>query len=173
MVVTYLPVQMINLITALNTPAETSLNHKTQVDILFALHFENVHLQRDKISTHTGYDQEAPESSTSPDPTTWSERTIKMHSFLDKLFVNNSEISYMGMVKEKDRKLVVGTFFEVLVLKTKDIIEVDQSKAYGDIKITKTVRGICRQSTMSTVWCYEVYSCRPGKFQQSQSCRLK
>eukprot|EP01117_Protostelium_nocturnum_P004313 TRINITY_DN1570_c0_g1_i1.p1 TRINITY_DN1570_c0_g1~~TRINITY_DN1570_c0_g1_i1.p1 ORF type:complete len:432 (+),score=110.42 TRINITY_DN1570_c0_g1_i1:75-1370(+) len=69
----------------------------------------------------------------------WTERTKKIHAFLDKTFTADvDEISYLKLVEGKTRKVVVGTFFELLVLKSRDIISLKQPKAYGDIQVFKT-----------------------------------
>jgi chromatin segregation and condensation protein Rec8/ScpA/Scc1 (kleisin family) len=48
-------------------------------------------------------------------------------------------LKYQDMVDGKLRKTVAGTFFELLVLKTMDVIDVRQDQPYGDIFVTKTV----------------------------------
>jgi len=74
-----------------------------------------------------------------PNVETWSERTRRMHRYLSNNFTpENEELSYLEMVKGRKRKIVIGTFFELLVLKTKDIVDIQQSEPYGDILIRKT-----------------------------------
>jgi len=70
----------------------------------------------------------------------WSERTRKMHKFLDKTFYEErvDQLHYFDMIQDKRRKVVVGTFFELLVLKSRGIIDVHQEAPYSDIIITKT-----------------------------------
>jgi len=67
-----------------------------------------------------------------------TDRTKKMHGFLNNSFKEKNELGYLSMVSGKPRKTVVGTFFEILVLKSRNIIDVKQSTPYGDILITKT-----------------------------------
>jgi cohesin complex subunit SCC1 len=68
----------------------------------------------------------------------WSERTRKMHKFLRSSFgPHKQSLSYLEMVDQKKRKTVVGTFFEVLVLKSMNVIDVKQAEPYGDITIIK------------------------------------
>ncbi|PRP85184.1 double-strand-break repair protein [Planoprotostelium fungivorum] len=83
-------------------------------------------------------EQEQEGSAASLDPTTWSERTIKMHNYLGTLFNDSDELKYLKMVENKPKRVVIGTFFEILVLKTKDVIDVRQDQPYKDITITKT-----------------------------------
>lgn len=63
-----------------------------------------------------------------------------MHQYLDRSFGTDKEVlPYLAMIEGKKRKTVVGTFFEILVLRSKGIINVEQREPYGDINITKTV----------------------------------
>ena len=52
-----------------------------------------------------------------------TERTRKMHKFLTTTFgAYKTELSYLSMVDGKKKKTVIGTFAELLELKTRDII---------------------------------------------------
>jgi len=68
----------------------------------------------------------------------WSTRTHRMFQYLD----NKAEdsFSYNEMVTGKARKTAVGFAYELLVLKTHDLIELEQNEAYGDILLKKTAR---------------------------------
>mmetsp|Transcript_24796 Transcript_24796/g.34713 ORF Transcript_24796/g.34713 Transcript_24796/m.34713 type:complete len:502 (-) Transcript_24796:78-1583(-) len=67
-----------------------------------------------------------------------SERSRKMHSFLKTSFgPHKAQLSYLNLVENKKRKTVVGTFAELLELKTRDIIELRQDRPYEDIIISK------------------------------------
>jgi len=68
----------------------------------------------------------------------WSTRTHKMFRYLD----NKPEdaFSYDEMVSGKARKTAVGFAYELLVLKTHDLIDLEQNEAYGDILLKKTSR---------------------------------
>lgn len=68
----------------------------------------------------------------------WSKRTEKMFQWLDNNFQDQDEISYEAMVKGKKRRTAVGCFYELLVLKSHDFIQVEQPEAHGDIAISKT-----------------------------------
>jgi chromatin segregation and condensation protein Rec8/ScpA/Scc1 (kleisin family) len=68
----------------------------------------------------------------------YSDRTRKMHNFLQKNFGDRvEELSYLSMVENKKRHVVVGTFFELLVLKSTNVVQVKQDKPYGDIIVSK------------------------------------
>ena len=69
----------------------------------------------------------------------WSIRTKKMLSFLKGKMKEkgSSEISYQELVDGKTRNVAAGTFFEALVLKSHNFVELNQSSPYGDIKIKK------------------------------------
>lgn len=67
-----------------------------------------------------------------------TERTKKMHKFLTNNFREKEELNYLQMISGKNRKTVVGTFFELLVLKSRGIVDLKQSAPYGDILISKT-----------------------------------
>jgi cohesin complex subunit SCC1 len=52
-----------------------------------------------------------------------------------------TQASYQGLTKHtQNRRTAAALFFELLQLKTLDYIDVDQSKPFGDIIITKAVR---------------------------------
>eukprot|EP01133_Synstelium_polycarpum_P003679 gene3679-4234_t len=76
---------------------------------------------------------------------TWTPRTATMHNVLDSYFKGKrtNTINFNRLVEDlgedkKTRVAVAGTFYELLVLKTKGLVEVQQDVAYGDIAITKT-----------------------------------
>jgi len=73
----------------------------------------------------------------------WTERSVRMVHFLDKNFTSaekegERELSLQELVKGKSKRVVAGTFFEFLVLKTKNLIDMKQEEPYGEIKILKT-----------------------------------
>ena len=72
---------------------------------------------------------------------TWTGRSVKMLRFLDKSFktAGKKELSLLEMVSGKNKRVVAGVFFEFLVLKTKNQINLEQEEPYGDIMVTKTV----------------------------------
>jgi len=68
-----------------------------------------------------------------------SHKSNKMLDFLDQHFTPNSiKLSFRELLRGKPRELVVGCFFECLVLKSKNFIELQQEEPYSDITIIKT-----------------------------------
>lgn len=69
----------------------------------------------------------------------WSVKTKQILGILRREMKNNdtNEISYQEMANEKPRGIAAGLFFETLMLKSHNFIELSQSKPYGDIKIKK------------------------------------
>lgn len=71
----------------------------------------------------------------------FSKRTSVMHKFLEKSFDNaedDDKLSYQTLVEGKKRSTAAQTFFELLVLKSRDIISLEQNEPYGEIFISKT-----------------------------------
>ena len=69
----------------------------------------------------------------------FSKRTSVMHKFLEKSFKNDDEeLVYQDLVRNKKRSTVAQTFFECLVLKSRNVIDLHQEQPYGDIIISKT-----------------------------------
>jgi len=71
----------------------------------------------------------------------WSERTLRMQRFLRQMFDSApsiKELSFKALVEGQSKKVVAGTFFEFLVLKTKNRIDLRQEYPYGDILVSKT-----------------------------------
>mmetsp|Transcript_638 Transcript_638/g.2253 ORF Transcript_638/g.2253 Transcript_638/m.2253 type:complete len:514 (-) Transcript_638:125-1666(-) len=66
-----------------------------------------------------------------------TKRTLTMHKFLTKNFASQESLSYFELVKNKKRSTAAQMFFELLVLKTRDCVDVAQETPYGDIKVTK------------------------------------
>ncbi|GAM19980.1 hypothetical protein SAMD00019534_031550 [Acytostelium subglobosum LB1] len=76
-----------------------------------------------------------------PGPGSWTPRTSTMHTVLNNYFNthNTNSINFESLVADKQTRVAVaGTFYEMLVLKTKGLVEVHQDEAYSDIQITKT-----------------------------------
>lgn len=69
----------------------------------------------------------------------WSIRTKRMLAFFKGKMKEKktNEISYQELVDGKARAVAAGTFFEALVLKSHNFVELNQSSPYGDIKIKK------------------------------------
>ncbi|EDR21624.1 cohesin subunit rad21, putative [Entamoeba dispar SAW760] len=68
----------------------------------------------------------------------WTSRSAKIHNFLKRSMGERTEMSYKAFVQGKKRKPVVGCFFELLVLKTQGVIDLQQQEAYDDIIIKQT-----------------------------------
>ena len=68
-----------------------------------------------------------------------SKRTSVMQKFLEKSFKESEELSYQKLVENRKRSTVAQTFFELLVLKSRNIVDLKQEQPYGEILITKTV----------------------------------
>ena len=68
----------------------------------------------------------------------WTMRSAKIHEYLKKKMRDEKEMSYKEFVQGKKRKPVVGCFFELLVLKTQGVIDLEQNEAYDDIIIKQT-----------------------------------
>jgi len=110
-------------------------------------------------------DENEDENNDAENITGYSARTAKMHSFLshkleavrqersfvgeDALEMNlnkgkvEQSVSFKKVVKgerfehmQDKRRALAGCFFEMLVLKTMSVIEVDQGKKFGDIKVS-------------------------------------
>ncbi|EFA86705.1 hypothetical protein PPL_00508 [Heterostelium album PN500] len=76
-----------------------------------------------------------------PGPGTWTPRTATMHNVLNSYFSTSKSttIQFNSLVSDKQTRVAVaGTFYELLVLKTKGLVQVQQDESYGDILITKT-----------------------------------
>jgi cohesin complex subunit SCC1 len=69
-----------------------------------------------------------------------TERTIKVLSLLNETFNETKEddLSLESMLKGRKATVAAKTFFEILVLTSKDLIDVYQEKPYNDIIIKKT-----------------------------------
>lgn len=64
--------------------------------------------------------------------------TLKVISLFKQNFRDQDELSVKNMLKGRSKKVASQYFFECLVLKSKDIIQVEQNEPFGDILITKT-----------------------------------
>eukprot|EP01114_Cavostelium_apophysatum_P022836 TRINITY_DN8400_c0_g1_i4.p1 TRINITY_DN8400_c0_g1~~TRINITY_DN8400_c0_g1_i4.p1 ORF type:complete len:320 (+),score=92.53 TRINITY_DN8400_c0_g1_i4:419-1378(+) len=95
-----------------------------------------------EIGYPTGETTEGDVAATSPTEGL-SDQTRRMHKFLKTRFTEAQEkenLSYLEMIEGRRRKTVVGTFFELLVLKTTNYINLKQEEPYGDITISKTAQ---------------------------------
>ncbi|KYQ90793.1 hypothetical protein DLAC_09432 [Tieghemostelium lacteum] len=70
----------------------------------------------------------------------WTKNTAKVHSILDKKFKQLPTVNFINDVLTNETKIrtkAAGIFYELLILKTKDLIQLNQSEPYGDITIEK------------------------------------
>jgi len=71
-----------------------------------------------------------------------TDKTLKIIAFLKSAFKTSDELSTFNLMKEskkENKKEVVARFFsELLVLKTKNIIDISQNEPFSDILIKKT-----------------------------------
>eukprot|EP00439_Symbiodinium_sp_Y106_P022441 s2379_g2.t1 len=75
----------------------------------------------------------------------YSGRTEKMHRFLAREFrdAGRPDLSYEDLCRSQTqgrRELIAGCFFELLVLKTNGVINVEQDDPLSDIKIAKAAQ---------------------------------
>ena len=83
---------------------------------------------------------------TNSDPHAWNQRTRRMYGMLRESFEASSDapLSYHSMITATKltgahkRKVVAGCFQELLFLATHGILEIQQTKAYGNIVVAKT-----------------------------------
>ena len=65
-------------------------------------------------------------------------RTVKMMSQLRAGFEVADELSYNDLTRNKSRRTAAACLFELLVLKTKDYVEIVQDAPFADITVTPT-----------------------------------
>ena len=63
-------------------------------------------------------------------------RTKAMQTLLRRELKDKEEICFQDLAEGESRHGVAGCFFELLVLKTKGLIELNQDEAYGSIVVT-------------------------------------
>ena len=68
----------------------------------------------------------------------WSKRTQAMKEKLQSEFEETETVSFKAMTTGGSRKNAATSLFELLVLKTKGFIDVEQPKAFGDIIVSAT-----------------------------------
>jgi cohesin complex subunit SCC1 len=67
-----------------------------------------------------------------------TKRTQRMMANLRAGFEEADELSYDQMTTGKTRRTAAAVLFELLVLKTKDYVDVQQPKPFADIAVTPT-----------------------------------
>merc|ERR550539_1535551 len=70
-------------------------------------------------------------------PRDWSKRAKKTFAYFKRL--EGSEFSFDKLMESQTKRdVVVGVFYELLVFKNSDLVDLQQEEPYGDITITKT-----------------------------------
>lgn len=67
-------------------------------------------------------------------------RTRKMYSFLQQKLDNKENVTYQEVAQKVTRHTAAGMFFETLMLKSKNYIDVSQNGAYEDVVISRGPR---------------------------------
>lgn len=68
--------------------------------------------------------------------TGWSQRTKKMQQILSREMKNKKSIGLSKLVENKSRKVAAGVFYQLLILKSHSVVEVEQPKPFADITIS-------------------------------------
>jgi len=69
-----------------------------------------------------------------------TKRTARMMTNLRTGFESTEELSFESMTNKKTKRVAAACLFELLVLKTKDYIHIDQAEPYCDITVTPTAQ---------------------------------
>mmetsp|Transcript_85500 Transcript_85500/g.207226 ORF Transcript_85500/g.207226 Transcript_85500/m.207226 type:complete len:473 (-) Transcript_85500:24-1442(-) len=67
----------------------------------------------------------------------WNTRTKRVLETLNASLESRESISYRDLAGKSSRHTVAGCFFELLVLKSWDVVDVEQDEAYDEIHISK------------------------------------
>lgn len=67
----------------------------------------------------------------------WNTRTKRVLETLNSSLEEKDSITYRELAGKSSRHTVAGCFFELLVLKSWDVVDVDQAEPYDDIHISK------------------------------------
>ncbi|EQC31642.1 hypothetical protein SDRG_10807 [Saprolegnia diclina VS20] len=71
----------------------------------------------------------------------WHPHTVKVMKVLRTSMQDHDSVSYQQLAKStRSRRTAAALFFELLQLKTLDLVDVNQPTAYGNIHVTKTDR---------------------------------
>jgi chromatin segregation and condensation protein Rec8/ScpA/Scc1 (kleisin family) len=80
-------------------------------------------------------------TSTSTAEHKWHPHTVKVMKVLRQSLDDKEEVTYKQLTKNtQSRRTAAALFFELLQLKTLDFVDLTQSQAYGDIKVSKATR---------------------------------
>lgn len=66
-----------------------------------------------------------------------SKRSKMFREFLNQKFQTSRVLHFDELVRAKSRVVVAGSFYELLLFKSNDIVNLKQTKPYGDIEISK------------------------------------
>ena len=70
----------------------------------------------------------------------WHPHTTKVLNMLKNNMEGTKSLSFTALSEGCSRRTAAGVFFELLQLKTWDYIDVNQTTAYGDIKVAPGVK---------------------------------
>ncbi|CAK4570169.1 unnamed protein product [Aphanomyces euteiches] len=91
------------------------------------------------IQANLANQEESVSTTTNATEHKWHPHTVKVLKVLRKSLEDKETVSFNALAKTtRSRRTAAALFFEMLQLKTLDIIQVEQPKAYGNIHITKT-----------------------------------
>merc|ERR1711920_216116 len=106
---------------------------------------DDIDIDVNKDSNHLSFDQNESNDDKNDDdddtvgikPRDWSRRAKKTFAFFKRK--EGKEFSFDDLVKSQTkRETVVGVFYQLLVFKNSDLIDLEQEEAFGDITIRKT-----------------------------------
>eukprot|EP01100_Stratorugosa_tubuloviscum_P002797 TRINITY_DN1661_c0_g1_i1.p1 TRINITY_DN1661_c0_g1~~TRINITY_DN1661_c0_g1_i1.p1 ORF type:complete len:657 (+),score=301.52 TRINITY_DN1661_c0_g1_i1:7-1977(+) len=79
------------------------------------------------------------QESSSAGKKSWTDKTERMRNYLNYNFTQvGPNLSYNDLIRGKSRRTIAISFFELLVLKSRNYIQTQQVEPYGDIIISKT-----------------------------------
>jgi len=64
--------------------------------------------------------------------------TVRVISLLKEQFKDREKLSVQSMLEGKSKKTAAQYFFEILVLKSRDIIQVEQGEPFSEILLSKS-----------------------------------
>lgn len=121
---------------------ESPIGHKLQEDFDEITGERRTSLIESQISTSPKQIESSQVSSqyTLTPYASWSDRTKKMYNYLSEKFDENDsdQLNYQQLIAGKRKETAAATFFELLVLKSRNKIDLIQDEPYSDIFITKT-----------------------------------
>ncbi len=80
--------------------------------------------------------QQQPEQNDEADGPLRTKRSLRFRAYLNGQFEQTDTLSFDAMVEGKNRSTVAGSFYELLLFKTHNVVDLKQERPYGDIQIT-------------------------------------